>query len=111
MVAMSRAGSSANTSWGQNVWAVLCRAAFRGTDWGAAACGVKDTLTVVERDESAAGSGAIADVPERVLGPGIGLALGFGVEPIDWAKLDVFERGRVAREMGIPAPHHLRRLR
>jgi hypothetical protein len=98
MAATSRSMNPACTSWGQNLWLVLCRAALRGTDWGAAACGVKDTVTPIEPGELPPGA-ATTDAPDRVPGPEIERVFGVGMDPIDWAKLDTFERGRIAREI------------
>jgi hypothetical protein len=76
------------TGRGRNVWTLLCRAALRSADWAAATWGVRDAEDCVEHCELSCPRGIApgwpgAAVPRRV----------------DWAKLDTFERGRLARAL------------
>jgi hypothetical protein len=89
MVSMSRSAAlEVESSGGQNVWWILCRAALRGADWAAAACGVKDTANGLERAELLIGYGVTPEPPDDPR-----------QQTVDWAKLDNFERGRLSREM------------
>jgi hypothetical protein len=89
MVTMSRSVAVGVEAFrGQNVWLILCRAALQGVEWAAAAFGVKDAANRVERAELLVGYGVSPELPHDP-------------QPasVDWAGLDEFERGRVAREM------------
>jgi hypothetical protein len=74
------------TRRGENVWAILCRAALRGIEWAAEACGAKDAEVRVERSDLLIG-------------------YGFAYRPqahcrVDWARLTDADRAAVARAIG-----------
>jgi hypothetical protein len=84
----SAAHSIAETSRGENVWSLLCRAALRGVEWAAAACSAQDAEARVERAELLIG-------------------YGFAFRPqahhrVDWARLTEADRGAVAAALGQP---------
>jgi hypothetical protein len=87
MVAMGRSvtlGSEA--SFGHTVWALLCQAALRSIDWAAGVWGVKDAHGQAERAELFSGYGSVTQ------------RAAWAHRSVDWAKLDEFDRGRIARE-------------
>ena len=71
---------------GQNVWAVLCRAALRAIGLAAAAFGVTDEAPRVERAELLVAYGV---APPLATAPW---------QAIDWARLGELERAQLARE-------------
>jgi hypothetical protein len=82
-----------HNSRGENVWAVLCRAALSSIEWAAEACGAKDAAGRIERTEL-----FIEHGPVPLIDPS---ASPFEEGPlVDWARLGELERAHIARVTG-----------